>query len=205
MKPLLEDFLGSAAKWQGEHNGISYELSWHGRSEYSPEGTWCWYITLRSQQFSTEDWLKLRLTREDKEFAGSWRRHWDYDSFPDLEAHGGWTFGEMNTYLGRDGKEYETIKVGCDYAHLWDRESGYYEGKQQIERDAKHSIDLFCQMFPGRRDRCDYCGIYDEPEGFYTARNGRRVHKSQEEKLRDGTWDGWLPEATAITQDKCDD
>lgn len=193
MRPSLEDFLSSAARWHGTHQDIGYELSWHGLSEYSPEGTWCWYISITSEQFYPDDWARLRLEQQDREFAGSIRRHWDYDSFPDLDAHGGWTFGEMATYLATTGKEHERVKVGCDYAHLWDREGGYYEGRTQIERDVKRSIERLTEMFPKRRTRCAYCGKYGEPEEFYTAKNGR-VHKHHEDKLRADNWANWLPE-----------
>lgn len=194
-KPTLDDLLKSAARWTGEHNGIRYELSWHGQSEYNPEGTWCYYIHLSSEQFSVDDWSQLRLTREDKTLLGeSWHRCYDYHKFPDLDAHGGWTFGEMDTYLGRDGIEHEHIKVGCDYSHLWDRESGFWQGREDIERDAKHSIDLLCEMFPRRRPRCAYSGKYDDPEHFYKARNGATVHKSQLNKFSPDHWPMWLPE-----------
>lgn len=199
MKPSPADFLECAARWRGEHRGVAYELSWHGLSDYSPEGTWCYYLFVNSQQFGDDDWQKLRLPHKDKEFAGSWRRHFKYDDFPDLEAHGGWTFGEMSTYLGKDGKEYELVKVGCDYAHLFDREGGYWEGRSAVERDAKRSIDLLCEQFPNRRQRCAYSGKYDEPDQFYTARNGCVVHKNKQAELPAG-WTKWLPadEACAV-------
>jgi hypothetical protein len=120
-------------------------------------------------------------------------RHWSYDTFPDLDPHGGWTFGEMDTYLGRDGTEYEHVKVGCDYAHSWDRDSGYWQGREAVEQDAKHSIDLLCQMFPRRRERCSYSGRWDDPENFYTARNGARVHKSRRSEFSDDHWPLWQP------------
>lgn len=190
MKPTLDDFLKGAARWRGYHNGIAYELSWHGLSDYNPDGTWCYYLHLYGEQFYAEDWAQLRLESEDREFAGSMHRHWRYDSFPDLDPHGGWTFGEMDKYLSRDGKEYEHVKVGCDYNHLWDRESGYWQGREAVEQDAKRSIDLLCKMFPRRRVRCDYSGRYDDAENFYTARNGSTVHKDS--KLPDG-WVEWRP------------
>lgn len=199
MKPTLDDFLQSGASWHGEHRGIRFKLSWHGLSEYSPEGTWCYYLLPNQQQFTADDWEKLRLKRDDKQFfggTGSWHRHYDYDNFPDLDAHGGWTFGEMGVYLGKDGKEYEQVTVGCDYAHSWDRDSEFWQDREQIERDAKHSIDLLCERFPNRRPRCEYSGVYDDAESFYTARNGKTVHKSYADKFEDG-WSAWRPQVAA--------
>src|SRR5688500_15617937 len=114
MKPTYDELLKAGAQWHGTHQGIRYELSWHGASEYTPEGTWCWYIIVCDEQFYPEDWAKLRLERQDKEWNGKWRRHWAYETFPDVDPHGEWTFGEQTTYLGGDGKEHEQVKVGCD-------------------------------------------------------------------------------------------
>lgn len=194
MKPTTEDFLASSARWNGEHHGIRYELNWHGLSEYNPHGTWCYYIIITSEQFGAEDWAKLRLVKEDKQTShGSFWRHYSYEDFPDLEPHGEWTFGEMKTYLGRDGVEHELVKVGCDYAHLWDRESGYWQGRNEVESHAKHSVDLLVKMFPNRRLRCHWSGKYDTADQFYTAKNGALVHKSQADKIDDSMKPYWLP------------
>jgi hypothetical protein len=193
MNPTIDDFLKSSARWQGEHCGIAYELSWHGLSDYNREGIWCYYLMLRQEQFYAEDWDKLRLKREDREFAGNFRRHWNYEDFPDLEPHGGWTFGEMKIYLGKDGREFEFVKVGCDYAHHFDEQGGYWEGRADVERDAKRSIDLLNKLFPKRRERCDYTGRYGDPHEFYTARNGRRVLNTERDKFNDDHWPDWQP------------
>lgn len=141
----------------------------------------------------------VRLEREDKQLLGpNWHRHYNYDGFPDLDAHGGWTFGELDIYLGKDGKEYEHVKIGCDYAHLWDRESGYWHDREAIEQDAKRSIDLLCEMFPARRQRCGYSGKYDDPENFYTARNGKLIHNSHRGEFSDENWPQWQPADTEI-------
>lgn len=194
MIPSNDDFLASSARWDGKHRGIQYQLNWHGRSEYSPQGTWCWYIIVTDEQFYPEDWQRLRLEREDRQFSGggNWHRHWDYYKFPDVEPHGEWTFGEMRTYLGRDGKEHEWVKVGCDYAHAFDRDGGYWEGRADVERDVKRSIDLLVEMFPNRREQCAYTGRFGDSSEFYTARNGARVLKTQVDQFKDG-WDTWLP------------
>lgn len=193
MTPTLKDFEDAACKWRGSHNDIAFELSWHDKRDYNPHGTWCWYLLLPEEQFNSDDWSKLRLKKEDKQMLGSsWHRHWGYDDFPDLEAHGGWTWGELTTYLGKDGKEYEHVKVGCDYAHLWDREEGYWQGRSDIQRDAERSIKLFCEMFPNRRFRCGYSGKWDSPEKFYLARNDVRVHVSQEDQFNADNWPMWM-------------
>lgn len=185
MKPSLEQFLASSARWNGEHLGISYELSWHGRSEFSPEGTWCWYLVLFQEQFYPEDWKRLRLERQDAESFGSWRRLYRYENFPDCDPHGEWTFGEMATYLGRDGTEYERIKVGCDYAHSFDRDGGYWEGHPDVKRDVERSIEKFLKMFPNRKVKCAYSGKWDDADKFFETNAGFKVHVSYEGKTFD--------------------
>lgn len=198
MKPTYKDCLDAACKWRGEHHGIEYELSWHGRSDHIPQGIWCWYLILTEQQFYPDDWAKLRLERQDSEMSpGSWHRTFDYNKFPYVDPHGGWTYGEMTVFLGKDGKEYEQVKVGCDYAHSWDRDGGYWQGREDVERDCRHSIELLCKMFPRRRERCGYSGKYDDADQFYTAMNGARVHVSHKDKLKADGWDTWLPAETA--------
>lgn len=201
MKPTLEQFLESAARWDGEHLGIRYELSWHGYSaDYTPTGIWCWYIIVTQEQFHPDDWAKLRLERQDHDFNGSKRHHWSYETFPDCDPHGEWTFGEVTTYMGRDGADYERVKVGCDYNHLFDREGGYWEGHDDLERDVKRSIEKLAAMFPNRRPRCGYSGRYDDAANFYTAINGRLVHNSQREKFSTTEWPTWLPaEASEVS------
>lgn len=195
MKPTLDQFLKCGARWHGEHLGISYELSWHGCSEYNPDGTWCWYIFVTSEQFYPDDWAKLRLEQKDSEFAGSWRSHWSYETFPDCDPHGEWTFGEMNSYLGRDGNKHERVKVGCDYAHSFDRDGGYWEGHDDVERDVKRSIGKFVAMFPTRRVKCAYSGKYDDPDKFYETNAGWFVHLSCEEKAPDHfNWQRKIPQ-----------
>ena len=198
MKPTYQDLLRCGATWRGEHLGIGYELSWHScHEEHQPEGIWCWYIHLCDEQFSESDWAKLRLKKEDKQlFEDRWYRHWCYEDFPDIEPHCGFTFGELKTYLGRDGKEHEWVKIGCDYNHLWDREGGYWEGKDDVEHDVRKSIDLLIEMFPERKERCAYSGTYGERAEFYTAINGKRVHKSKIETFKKEGWENWLPAET---------
>lgn len=154
---------------------------------------------MTEQQFYPEDWKRLRLDHEDRQFCddGPFHRLYNYDAFPYLKANGGWTWGERSTYLGRDGKEYEAVEVGCDYAHLWDHDGGYWQGKDDIERDAKRSIDLLIEMFPKRRRRCAYSGTWDDPENFYEARNGNLVHVTYRDKFNrdDNGWTGWKPAA----------
>ena len=191
--PSLNDFIKSSARWHGTHLGIAYQIAWWGSTTYQPHGTWNWYILVNDEQFYSDDWDKLRLKKQDQNHGVSWYRHWSYEDFPDLNAHGGWTFGELKTYLGRDGKEHELVKVGCDYNHAFDRDMGYSDDFNSVERDVKRSIELLAEMFPRCRLKCAYSGKYGDAEEFYTATNGLTIHKSNLDKIKESGWEKWLP------------
>lgn len=204
--PTHEEYLKSAAVWRGEHNGVSYSLSHHGVSDYSPDGTWCFYIHLTEEIFlSPESFAAFDREPEVKKMGGleSYYETYDYWSVPDHGFHGGITFYERTTYVGKfDGLPKKALKIGCDYAHSWDRDGGYWEGKNDVERDAKRLIEKLVIDYPVKA-RCGYSGVLDEPGAFYTARNGSRVHRSQADKFSETEWPMWLPaEEAAVSDDK---
>jgi len=197
MTPDYKTLLRGATTWRAEHRQIAITLSHHGYrdgSEYAGAephpGTWCYYLHLTEQMFRTDDWAKLWLP----EVVTDWGVSHDYDSLPDFDFHGGCTFYEQGSAWNRQNKrKIGTIKVGCDYAHLWDHEGGYWQDYEAVLRDAKHSVDLLCNAFPNRLTRCRYSHLWGEPSEFYTAINGATVHRSHLEKLRADDWKAWLP------------
>lgn len=193
MKPDYETLLKGGTTWRAKHNGIYLSLAFHGYSEgtnYSHPGIWCYYLHLTEQMFYPEDWKKLWLPETMTEWGPS-HESWN---FPDCDFHGGVTFYEKGRMWDKHlGRQVGTIKVGCDYAHLWDRDEGYPHTYEWVLRDAKHSAEVFMKMFPNRRTCCDYSGIWGEPDEFYTAANGTMVHKSHEARPREDGWTGWLP------------
>lgn len=189
--PTLEQYRKSGASWSGEHRGVGYKLSHHGISDYSPEGTWCYYLFLRPDMFQrAEDFALFDKPAEVKPSPGTdkfWETH-DYDAIPDLDFHGGVTWYSKEPYMDRfTGERRECLKIGCDYAHAWDRDEGYWQGLEDVERDAKHSIDILVDQFP-MNERCRWSGIMAVPEEFYTAVNGAKVHKSQLGKIDHELW-----------------
>lgn len=196
--PDYKTLLKSATTWREEHRGVSIQLSHHGYrdgTEYegaSPEpGTWCYYLLLTEQMFRPEDWAKLVCAERETD----WGRTYDYENFPDVDFHGGITFYEINIGWDKHQKrKVQTIKAGCDYNHSWDCDGGYWHNYDAVLGDAKASVDSLIEQFPGRLERCGYCGLWDEPSEFYTARNGRRIHKSQQAEFSEERWAMWLPE-----------
>lgn len=193
MLPTLEQYRRGNSSWKGEHLGVQYSLSHHGVSDYSPAGTWCFYIHLLEEQFvNAEDFAKFDREPEAREFAGTYHEHYAYDDVPHYGFHGGITWYSREVYVGKSGARWKALKIGCDYAHLWDRERGYWQGFDDVERDAQALIEQLVDAVP-LKVRCAYSGIYDAPECFYTARNGARVHQSQSAKFSETEWPTWLP------------
>ena len=85
------------------------------------------------------------------------------------------------------------IKIGCDYAHLWDQECGYYQGLNEVDQDCKKLIDEIVERHPVKL-RCQYSGLIDNPDKFYKARNGNMVHNSKMSEFSEEKWPSWLPE-----------
>ncbi len=190
--PSLEQYRSGATTWKKSHNGIDYLLSHHGVSEYSPQGTWCFYIFLHDNLFVNQDDFKI-FDREPRlvEFSGRFIETYDYDSVPDYGFHGGITWYSVEHFVDRDGTKRKSLKIGCDYAHLWDREGGFSDGLDEVEMDAKRLIEKLVEQHPIKR-RCAYSGQLDIPEMFYEAQNGNWVHKTQADNLPGG-WVLWRP------------
>lgn len=194
MLPTLEDYLKSAARWNLTHQNVKIEISHHGVSEYSPAGTWCYYLLIDQRMFQRpEDWALFDFPVETKQWTTSFHQHYPYERCPDLNWHGEATFGERNEAIcNKTGKPYSWVKIGCDYAHLWDRERGFPDDLASVTADAKRSAEVLCQRYP-QNERCGYSGLIDHPDRFYTAKNGARVHVSQVERFQDGKSPTWLP------------
>lgn len=191
--PTIEQYREGATTWKRDHKGVAFTLSHHGVSKYSPQGTWCFYIHLQEPQFQRpEDFARFDREPEVKEWAGSHRESYPYDDVPDYGFHGGITWYSRETYVDRDGATWKSLKIGCDYAHSWDADSGYWQGLEDVESDARALIDKLTDQIP-LKVRCGYCGKLDMPDQFYTARNGVRVHVSQRDKFSESEWPTWLP------------
>lgn len=199
--PDYKTLLRGATTWREKHGGVQISLNHHAYrdgTEYegcSPEpGIWCYYLHLTEEMFRPEDWARLLMP----ERVHDWGVSHDTDAFPDLDFHGGITFYEVRGGWSKKKKaKVGNIKVGCDYAHSWDRDSGYYQNYDDVLKDAQHSVDKLLRQFPDRMACCDYSGVWGEPAEFYEAVNGRTVHRSYADTFDDG-WKAWRPkESTA--------
>lgn len=193
MKPTLEELRKGSTTWIFEHLGVHYSLNHHGISDHSPEGIWCFYIHINEEMFINDtDFALFDREPEIYETAIRKRETYRYDDVSDYGFHGGITFYERTDYLNRSGVRMKALKIGCDYAHSWDRDSGYWQGLGDVKADAIRLIEKLAEAHPVKW-RCNYCGKIDNPDQFYIAQNGSRVHKSQQEHLEKEGWDKWMP------------
>lgn len=200
MKPTLEQYQmrNCNSSWFDTHLGIQYEITHHSISEYNEQGIWCYYVHLIKENFQNiEDFNSLDLPilyHENK--TDNFKYFYDYFSM-DLDFHGGIThYSKKHRFIGKTGEYDYSLKIGCDYNHLWDQESNFYEGYHHIVSDAKRTIDDIASKYP-LNIRCGYTGEWDAPENFYKAKNGTMVLKTAIDKLPK-EWDSWFPEEGEI-------
>lgn len=147
--PTLEEYRQSSAAWRGEHMGIKYKLNHHGVSEYSPKGTWCYYIYITSETFENPEHFSLfNKEPEIVEVYGGTRERYNYMDVPDCGFHGGITWYDRQHYLDRNGNKQILLEIGCDYAHIWDREGGYWQGLDDVREDATRLIEKIIKLYP---------------------------------------------------------
>jgi hypothetical protein len=187
MKPTYEEALKGTIQWRSDYKDIGILLSFHGyrEGEHYGQGTWCYYLLIDERMFNSKDWKKMWF----KPVMYDWGMSHEYHHFPDVDFHGGITFYEQGEqYDRKTGKKFKTLKVGCDYAHLWDSERGYPDYYDSVLFDAKHSVSVLLNHFPDVKWKCAYSGIWDDKKNFYVAKNGKRIHNSMKDDI---TWDDW--------------
>lgn len=193
MTPTLNELLLGSTVWRKDHNGVSFSLNFHGHrtgNEYpnaEPHpGIWCYYLLIPEQMYSHR-WADFAVTRNERGYTDH-GPGFEHDMF-DSEI----TWASSEPYWDRKTERmWDGAKVGCDYNHLWHHERGYPDSFASVTLDAQRTVEAFLAKHPDRRLRCEYSGLWGEAGDFYTATNGRRVHRSQEDQFRDG-WAAWRP------------
>ena len=155
---MSEIKLTEAHKYSGSYKGINFLISHHGMGDsYRPEGTWCYYLLIHEKQLPDEykDDFILAPEFDDKGRVS----HNYYDTrIADLDWHCGITYYSKEG--GADGEPI-TIKMGCDYAHLWDEGKSY--NKESVLCDVKNSVKKLFELFPDIKIRSQYYGGYYKP------------------------------------------
>jgi hypothetical protein len=144
---------------RGSHFDIGFEVSNHGRREdrygRSGQGTWCYYVIVGEPMLDAGSFAEFWLPHtECVRSSGLSEPTYAYYQarFADADWHGGVTYYEK--LGGLDGAA-RYVKIGCDFAHLWDEERWY--DYAQVEREAKATIEALRRMYAFKR-RCIYTG-----------------------------------------------
>lgn len=131
--------------WNGTSpEGIEFEIRFWGKGSMNEgAGMWNYYIYLLEQQLRPEDWERVWLpVARVYEWGGGTPTYDEYHSvLSEGDFHGGITFYEKRAAVDRDQR---SVKVGCDYGHLWDREGGYGYRLEDIQRDALGTCQKAC-------------------------------------------------------------
>jgi len=189
MAPTYEEMLKGSTTWKASQEGVSIVLSHHGYrdgseyagAEFNP-GTWCYYLLIPEQMYPHR-WNDFACVRGDHGYE-SHGPAFDHDFF-DSEI----TWSSSEPYFCRKEKRmFDLSKVGCDYAHLWHRERGYPDTYHSVMQDAINTAKKFLASHPDCHVRSDYSGKWAPSEEFYTAINGRLVHR--DDVIPEG-WDSW--------------
>lgn len=167
-------------QWNGSHQNISYEIQHFGfsgsNSMNGGKGIWTGYLYINEEMFPENGFDRYWLEQKTVNFGSSERKTYDYFELP-FEVHSGLTYYSKESGFDEDPRG---VKVGWDYNHLWDMESGYPACLETVQHDCERAIDVFLQWNQDLNVRCGY--------------NGRWYPKDQGKENEHGTW--WSFEGT---------
>jgi hypothetical protein len=135
--------------YRGTFRGVDWEIN-HIERTYGQ--WWTYYILLHRNRMEPEQFELFNAPIKTWELGGKKRKHYEYSKIPDINLHCGCTFyhKDKDPSLG-----YFTLKIGCDYNHIWDEEQSYQ--LEDIIADVKKSIDSFLSRYNYKR-WCGNCG-----------------------------------------------
>jgi hypothetical protein len=148
--------------WTFDYKGIFCEIVHWGIDEMvsvSKNGIFNGYIYIFKKQLP-RSFKNLLVEQRSHKYPSGVKKHWDYGKLENIfDMHGGITYYEL---LGDEFSGEPTgVKVGCDYAHIWDDER--YIDEKQVEHDLKNSVDTFIKHFPNYLIRDFKDGKYKKP------------------------------------------
>jgi hypothetical protein len=182
-KATYEELLEGSTTWSFKEGGIPYSLSYHGYRKPNPTGhplisdgspgTWCYYLHANKLMYP-ESWSQFANFRGDYGLnVGSAWNHVDF--------YGGITWNSDENFWDRKSAGIiEAVKIGCDYNHSWDHDSGFINGFHSVKADAINTCKQLLEAFPLERVRCGYSGAWVKPEDSYVAVNGSTVSRLAE-------------------------
>jgi len=143
--------------WYGEQRGVRWEVI---RWKLGDKFRWNYYLFIPIGQIPDESKKAMILKARRWQASEDCPVHvmFNYGGMPiidDLDWHGGLTFYEKEFDSMR---QLTGIKLGCDYAHLFDEDRSYTHG--QIMEDCFRTIDKLWELVPNLKMRCQWNGEY---------------------------------------------
>jgi hypothetical protein len=151
---LLDVVLKKQDVWNGKYKEINFEIvRWRM--------TWNYYIFLNFRAMPPKHigayTPTIIIDEKDRSYTQA------SEAINNIPMHGGVTYCEF----ANNGKR---IKVGCDYAHLWDEEHTYE--LSDIVYDLKETIDAWFKIMPDYKFFCNGNGkYYDVNDGTFDKFN----------------------------------
>lgn len=161
----IPEGLEESTEWTGRSpEGLNYSIKFWGKGHMCDgHGMWNYYIHLYQQQFTPEQWARVWLPlREVAKWGGGTPLYDEWESvFQSYgEFHGGVTHYSKRAVVDVEGQQ--SVKVGCDYGHAFDRDRGYPYDVHSVNRDALYTCRLLAAELKPRM-RCDWTGAYFDP------------------------------------------
>lgn len=151
--------------WTGTSpEGLAYEITFWGEGTMCDgRGMWNYYITITEDQLRPEDWERVWLPVAAVHNWSGGRTSPSYNEYDSIlsegDFHGGITFYEKRQAVDAD---HRSIKVGCDYGHLWDREGGYGYSVEYVQHDALNTCRKLAAVLRPLV-RCGWSGHFFDP------------------------------------------
>lgn len=135
----VNDHIRASRHWATSYRGIYVEVVHHSVNMFSPYGIWCGYLSFWQNQ--NPEIVNFRGTVESG-LIGTRDKHNEF--FDQFDWNGGVTFYEEK--LSIDGVVW--MKVGCDYAHIWDEDTSPLYNEEWILNDMRSLVDEYRKIYP---------------------------------------------------------
>lgn len=186
MREMSKDpaFLDACLVWRDDYRSIQYKIKfWGCGSMNEGKGMWNYYLLLKEQQFSVEEFAALWLpgNTHTRRSGLPFKTH-DYytEPFTELDFHGG-----ITSYAQHENSPgFRCVEAGCDYGHAWDRDAGYQFDFKSVKQDVQHSIDLLWKLYPNILVCCCWDGSFHPKEEMIENKHGNLIWKENTEEKR---------------------
>lgn len=175
--------LRHAEEWWGDYRGIRYIVRSLIRKPWPQQvfhedyvhadgfvREWTHYIALHENQVPEEHRSRFFLPHRIEQLTPGGSKYVLYDysdsAFAHLEWHGGITYYGIEC----DIPGHRAVRAGCDYQHSWD--DGCIYDLEDVEREAKRTIDSLWEQHPYLLVRCGYDGSYHAPADMEPCGDG---------------------------------